>query len=185
MKKLFMMVLLSTLLPLSVLADESSPTPEAPKVREATVRGVIRKNFVERSGDMINTRSEQVCAFEGKIPVYEARNMPSYFYRWNSFASCASTAGGKEVKVMVSGSMIMKRIGNDKIQAGEGKFAVLALATVYAADSRPALPALQSFFGSRDVNSDSLIVYLQPDYWSQPNVGDELFSVEAEIVDKQ
>ena len=60
---------------------------------------------------------------------------------------------------------------------------MLSLNAENATDMKAIQPNLNSYSATRDLNARSSIIYLSPDFWSLQS--DELFSINAEIVDDQ
>lgn len=184
MKKILFLVALFASVSASALA-ESEPV-EAPVLRQVKVKGVINRDFVKRTENSIEVRSEVVCTFEATANLYDTRAGNSYLNGNMELARCDSTQNGQPVKASLGGFMLLTRSWPGV--TGEVK-GVSAWLTVNKSPDKfePAQPILNGVAGSRDVNAASFLVGMNTSYstgGNQPS-SEELFSANVEFVDEQ
>ena len=186
MRPIWILAVALNILSFSSLAwsEEIPPTQWAPEIRKARVIGAIQKIHIEHAENgNISFRSERVCRFEGLASVFDLR--PGFrAYRFTKVASCETESKGTQVKLTVNSAVTYgQHLDDDGKIDGDMKSFMLSLNAENATDMKAIQPNLNSYSATRDLNARSSIIYLSPDFWSLQS--DELFSINAEIVDDQ
>jgi hypothetical protein len=165
-------------------------TPVAPKIRDAKIRAVIVKQYIEKlENGGVKVRSEKVCSTEFTTGVYDTRsgNVSISFGRG---ADCESTLRGKPVTVNVNGFMSLSKYSFADEAPVEVKGANLFLVTKGQDDDHKGeiqLPSESAYSATPDLNARSLILHAAHTMWAGEGdfAQNEQFGVTAEFVDDQ
>jgi hypothetical protein len=155
-------------------------------VRIGTVRGQISKIWIERKDNGITVRSEKVCDYEGKIPVFDVRGKEDReYYSFDQAARCTSVLNGQPVDLTISGylSFSSRELYDGKADV-KNAWLLLEVSTDRAPTPQLAHELVFSS-STRDLSARSFILDLQDGIHGDPNAprSEESFSTSAELID--